>query len=165
MKTAIVLVLILFSPSSLLAGENIIDFRLVYENKLPDTFIVEDEKLGKIILGKESIISDSDILEAKVTIDREPPPKWVSSAVDKSVGSFKINEPQIYIDLFFNRRGKEIFTRVTSENIGKRIAVLIYDEIVMAPRIMDKIDSGVARISSGFTEKEANTIVNSINRR
>ena len=150
-----------FFQNNLFAGENVIDFRLAYEHEKSGTFIVYDENVGKLFVEKTPIIQISDISKAKLIIDTERPPLWLDSAV-KSVGG-TIPNPQIKIEITFNKYGKEKFTQITADNIGKRIAVFINNKLAMAPKIMGRIDSGKALITTSFKEDEAQELVNKIN--
>ncbi|MFP4193672.1 MAG: protein translocase subunit SecD [Desulfobacterales bacterium] len=63
------------------------------------------------------------------------------------------NEPYVTID--FDRRGARIFERVTGENVNKRLAIVLDNNVYSAPGIQDKITGGSARITGNFTMEEA----------
>ena len=56
-----------------------------------------------------------------------------------------------YVNLEFDDRGREIFARVTSENVGKRLAIVLDGQVNSAPVIQEAITGGRARISLGGT--------------
>ncbi|MBU0683326.1 MAG: protein translocase subunit SecD [Candidatus Omnitrophota bacterium] len=65
---------------------------------------------------------------------------------------------QPYVSLEFNAKGADIFALVTSSNIGKRLAVVLDDEISTAPVIRERIPSGRAQITGNFSLQEAKDI-------
>jgi len=63
------------------------------------------------------------------------------------------NEP--YVSISFNKEGGRIFERVTSENVGKRLAILLDGKVTSAPVIREAISGGSAIIEGRFTMEEA----------
>ncbi len=66
------------------------------------------------------------------------------------------NEP--YVSISFNSEGARIFERVTSENVGKRLAILLDGKVNSAPVIRDAISGGKAVIEGRFTMEEASDL-------
>ena len=54
-----------------------------------------------------------------------------------------------------NARGKTVFARVTGENVGRRLAIILDGQVHSAPNIHERIPRGVASITGGFTDTEA----------
>jgi preprotein translocase subunit SecD len=54
-----------------------------------------------------------------------------------------------YVGLDFNRPGAKIFETVTGENIKRRMAIILDDEVNSAPVIQDRIAGGRAQITLG----------------
>jgi preprotein translocase subunit SecD len=54
-----------------------------------------------------------------------------------------------------NSRGKRIFARVTQENVGRALAIVLDDTIFSAPVIQGPIPGGEAQITGTFTPEEA----------
>ncbi|MFH1394998.1 MAG: protein translocase subunit SecD [Candidatus Omnitrophota bacterium] len=65
---------------------------------------------------------------------------------------------QPYVSLEFNDKGADIFALVTSSNIGKRLAIVLDDEVSTAPVIRERIPSGRAQITGNFSLQEAKDI-------
>ncbi len=63
------------------------------------------------------------------------------------------NEP--YVIIRFDSTGAEIFERITSENVGKKLAIVLDGKIFSAPVIREKISGGVGSIEGRFTIDEA----------
>ncbi|MDE5833360.1 MAG: protein translocase subunit SecD [Desulfovibrio sp.] len=62
---------------------------------------------------------------------------------------------QAYVTLNFNGRGARIFERVTGENVGRRMAIVLDGKVYSAPVIRERIGGGRASISGNFTTAEA----------
>ncbi len=63
------------------------------------------------------------------------------------------NEP--YVSLVLTDRGAKIFERITGENVGKRLAIVLDGIVRSAPVIRERIAGGHAQISGSFTHEEA----------
>lgn len=73
-----------------------------------------------------------------------------------SVGSSTKNGPsEPYVSLEFTAEGKELFAEATAKNIGKRIAIVMDDQVVSAPTVNVEITDGKAMITGSFTSEEA----------
>ena len=59
------------------------------------------------------------------------------------------------VSMTFNNRGGRVFSMVTEENVGKRLAIVLDDNVYSAPVIQEKITGGRAQISGRFTVEEA----------
>ncbi|MBD3379971.1 MAG: protein translocase subunit SecD [Candidatus Omnitrophica bacterium] len=65
---------------------------------------------------------------------------------------------QPYVSLELNSQGGDIFASVTGGNVGKRLAVVLDDEVYTAPVIRERIPSGRAQITGNFSVQEAKDI-------
>lgn len=59
------------------------------------------------------------------------------------------------VSFFLNPEGVSRFTRVTGENVGNRLAIVLDDEVRSAPVIESRIDTESARITGNFTPQQA----------
>ncbi len=66
------------------------------------------------------------------------------------------NEP--YVSLTLTSRGARIFERITAENVGRRLAIVLDDVVRSAPVIRERIPGGQAQITGGFTYEEASDL-------
>ncbi len=66
------------------------------------------------------------------------------------------NEP--YVALDFTDRGAKIFAKITEENVGKRLAIVLDGVVRSAPVIREKIGGGHAQITGSFTHEEASDL-------
>ena len=62
---------------------------------------------------------------------------------------------QAEVTLSFTSSGKREFRRITSENVGRLLAIVLDGVVYSSPRINEAIPNGVASITGGFTVEEA----------
>jgi len=65
----------------------------------------------------------------------------------------RFNEP--YVSIEFDNRGAQIFERITRNNVNKRLAIVLDDNVYSAPTIQEKISGGQAQITGSFSMEEA----------
>lgn len=65
--------------------------------------------------------------------------------------------------LQFNSEGAELFARITRENIGEVLAIVLDGTIISAPVIQDEIPGGEATITGQFSPEEARELVRNLN--
>lgn len=58
----------------------------------------------------------------------------------------------------FNGRGTRRFAHVTTENVGKRFAIMLDGKVISAPVIREPITGGSGQISGNFTLEEASSV-------
>jgi len=59
------------------------------------------------------------------------------------------------VELTMNSEGRTVFARLTGANVGRRIAIVLEGVVTSAPVVREKIRDGVAAITGGFDDKEA----------
>jgi preprotein translocase subunit SecD len=67
------------------------------------------------------------------------------------------------VSLEFTSEGATKFEKLTGENIGKALPILLDSQIVSAPIVQDKISGGQAQISGNFTLDEAKNLAIQLN--
>jgi protein-export membrane protein SecD len=112
-----------------------LNFRLVSENS---EFGVEKLISGN---GEELNVSKRIVMSGENLIDAQP-----------NINN-QNNEPTVSFTL--DRLGAQKFGRSTTDNVGKRLAIVLDGEIVSAPSINEPITSGSGMISGNFTFQEA----------
>ncbi len=90
-------------------------------------------------------VSGSDLEKAKMMIGSSQDPNPQTA-----------NKP--YISLEFNRTGARLFERVTADNTGKQLAIVVDSLVYSAPNIQDRIPDGKAIITGIFTREEARSL-------
>jgi len=59
------------------------------------------------------------------------------------------------VDIEFNDTGAKLFADATAANVGKRISIVLDNEVISAPTVDEPIPSGKAQIHGSFTAEEA----------
>ncbi len=71
------------------------------------------------------------------------------------------NEPLVMVD--FNDEGKELFAKITEDNVGRELAIFLDGRLISHPVIREPIRRGTAVISGGFDVEEAKELVRNLN--
>ncbi len=66
------------------------------------------------------------------------------------------------VSMSMNSRGTKQWAKMTEENTGKFVAVVLDDFVYSAPRVNGKIPNGRTSISGGFTVEEAQDLANAL---
>ncbi len=91
-------------------------------------------KVPMLVVNKDPVLTGEDVVDARPGFDQT-------------------NEA--HVSMNFNSRGANIFERVTGENVGKRMAIVLDRKIYSAPNINERIPGGRASITGSFTTEEA----------
>lgn len=67
------------------------------------------------------------------------------------------------ITLLMNEEGARQWARITKDNIGKSIAMVVDNQVYSAPRVNDQITGGRSMITGHFTKEEAGDLANMLN--
>ena len=70
---------------------------------------------------------------------------------------------QALVNLQFNDEGREIFAKITKENIGSQLAIFLDHQPISAPVIQEEIRDGQAQITGNFPAEEAKVLVRNLN--
>lgn len=71
------------------------------------------------------------------------------------------NQPIIVLN--FDEEGAKLFEKITTENVGQPLAILLDGEVISSPVIREPIAGGVATITGQFTPTEARDLVRNLN--
>ena len=112
-----------------------LNFRLVSDNNEFGADELISENGEKLNVSKRIIMSGENLIDAQPSIQNQN------------------NEPTVSFTL--DRLGAQKFGRATTDNVGKRLAIVLDGEIVSAPNINEPITSGNGMISGNFTFQEA----------
>ena len=75
---------------------------------------------------------------------------------DATVRVSDVGEP--YVSVLFDSVGARLFGEATEKNVGKALAIVLDGNVHSAPVIRERIPSGQAQISGGFTFEEASDL-------
>ncbi len=67
------------------------------------------------------------------------------------------------VSIQFNDEGAKLFEKITSENVGKVMAIYLDGSAISSPVIREAISGGTAQISGNFTPQEAKQLVGRLN--
>lgn len=76
---------------------------------------------------------------------------------------FDQNTGRPMVTLEFNDAGKNLFSEITTRDVGKRIAIYLDGAIITAPTVQEPIKDGKAVISGNFTIDEAKILAKRLN--
>ena len=131
-----------------------LEFKLVDEENS-----LEEALKGSIPAGREILYETS--LDSKTGAPKKIPYLLKKRTLltgeyitDASV-MFDSQDNQPYVSLSFNRKGARIFERITGDNIDKRLAIVLDNNVYSAPYIRDRITGGRAQITGRFSTEDA----------
>ncbi len=115
-----------------LQGEVPPDCQILYSKR-------EDKETGEIVqksylLKKRTLLTGEHLVSARVSFNQ-------------------FNEP--YVSIAFDSLGARLFERITGENVKRRLAIILDNNVYSAPVIRDRIAGGRASIEGGFTTEKA----------
>lgn len=120
-----------------LRGKRVVGSEILYE-------INRDENTGEEIsrrpwlLKKRTVITGASLTDARVSIDS------------------RFNQP--YVSITFDGSGARQFARITEDNVGRRLAIVLDKVVYSVPVINEPIPGGKAQITGNFTMEEAKTL-------
>jgi len=116
-----------------------LEFRMVAEGTSTANTVEKRRKTGGMLRVEDTArLTGREIKSARIEIDS--------------------HSHEIAVSLEFNPTGAELFDRITSENVGKRFAIILDDLVYSDPVIRERISQGRASISGGFTKEEAHQL-------
>jgi RNA polymerase sigma factor (sigma-70 family) len=91
--------------------------------------------------------------------------KVLLDQTDLKSASVITNQPagKPWIQITFTDAGAKRFAKVTRQNIGKRLAIIIDGRLYSAPTIRSEISGGQAQVTGNFSEQEANDLATKLN--
>jgi len=112
-----------------------LNFRLVADN--------EEFGVDKLVseIGEELNVSKRIVMSGENLIDAQP--------------NFNNQSNQPTVSFTLDRLGAQKFGRTTTDNVGKRLAIVLDEQIISAPSINEPITSGSGIISGNFSFQEA----------
>ena len=106
---------------------------LLYQRRVDkDT---KQERKTPYVVQKKVYLTGSDLTTARVSIDQ--------------------NTSEPYVSVEFNAAGAKAFGDLTEANVGRRLAIVLDGNVHSAPQIRERIPSGRAQITGGFTTADA----------
>ncbi|MEK9954710.1 MAG: protein translocase subunit SecD [Pelagibacteraceae bacterium] len=111
-------------------------FRLVEDDQAfgSEKMVLSDTN-EELTINKRVVISGDNLIDAQ--------PKFDSQS----------NQPIVSFTL--DRLGAQKFGKVTTESVGKRLAIVLDNSVISAPQIREAITAGTGTISGGFSFQQA----------
>ena len=139
---------------ALIGKTALLEFKLVDERTDPETALrtgvpdgdeilyqrrvdkeTRQERKIPFVVQKKAYVTGRDVATARVSIDQ--------------------NTSEPYVSVDFNAAGAKAFADLTDANVGRRLAIVLDGSVHSAPQIRERIPSGRAQITGGFTTPEA----------
>ncbi|MEA3328541.1 MAG: protein translocase subunit SecD [Candidatus Omnitrophota bacterium] len=127
----------------------LLEFRLVSNDQqkikdsqagnVPEGYELKYLDKKPILLQKQASLSGDSLVDAFVKFDQSG-----------------FNQPTVGFQL--DRKSGRKFSRVTRENVGRKLAILLDGVVQSAPMIREEIPSGEGVITGGFTQDEASDL-------
>ncbi len=129
-----------------------LEFKLENPNPTPTPIAVDPKNPKPVINLNPADLWKSTGLSGK---------QLTKASVDFQQGQGITN--QVVVRLEFNGQGKDLFSKITTENVGKRLAIFLDGQIISAPTIQAAITDGSAVITGNFTTEEAKNLATRLN--
>ena len=97
-----------------------------------------DKETGIVTERTPLLLKKRTLLTGDMLVDAQP-----------QIDSSQFNQP--YVSIKFNAKGAKIFKTVTTNNVGKRLAIVLDNVVKSAPVIREPITGGRAQIEGNFT--------------
>jgi SecD/SecF fusion protein len=100
------------------------------------------------------------VLYALKVTGRDGRPPLTGEVVTNSSVDFDQNTSTATVVMGMNSEGAQVWQRLTRENVGKAIAVVLDNFVASAPTVNEEIPNGRSTISGNFTYEEAEDLAN-----
>jgi len=117
-----------------------LEFRMLADPGAPDAELLpsRDANGQRVPVERRVIVEGGDLTDAQPSFDS------------------RTSEP--IVNFRFNLRGAQRFGQATTENVGRALAIVLDNEVISAPRILQPITGGSGQISGRFTVQQANDL-------
>lgn len=109
-----------------------LEFKLVAMSGGAGTVSLRQREGGEVTVDEETLINGDNVESSSVQFDNG----------------------QVQVLLSFDAEGANIFRRVTTDNVGRQLAIILDNVVYSAPQIREPITGGSASISGRFTLDE-----------
>ncbi len=109
-----------------------LEFKLVALHAGPGAVSLRQREGGELLVEDDTLINGDNVDSASVQLDNG----------------------QVQVLLSFDSEGAGIFRRVTTDNVGRQLAIVLDNVVYSAPQIREPITGGSASISGRFTMDE-----------
>jgi protein-export membrane protein SecD len=129
-----------------------------------DSVTAEDIQAGRIPPGTKLLYERARVPgEQRQPVVVQEQVILSGDSLQRATGGFDQQTSQPIVSFVFDMQGARRFGQVTTDNIGRRFAVVLDDEVITAPVIRSAIIGGQGQIEGGFTTKTANDLAVMLN--
>ena len=140
---------------NLIGKTAVLEFKLVAQNVTEQE--IRDNKVPPGVKLYPMRPSDRNMSESKVPLED----KTVLTGqyiTDAKVGIGGRSFGEAHISLNFDPQGAKIFDRLTSDNVGRKLAIVLDGVVYSDPVIKERIPNGTAVIEGSYTDEEAKVL-------
>ena len=130
--------LLLYMPACMASDDSLVSFRWVCGSEQRTKCSKETTENEELFVQNQPFLTLADVASA-------------------SVGELHDKDT-----LYLRFKDKEVFEKITSQNIGKRLAVFIHNKLITAPVIVTPIPGGGVNIA--MSREEAKSLADEINK-
>ena len=120
---------------------------------------IKDTKQAIDLIGKTAQLLFARLQTPEVSAtdsaDVLVPTDLTGADLAESSVTFDKTGGQPSVSITFTKEGGEKFAKITEENLGRQVAIILDNEIVSSPMVQEKITGGQAQITGNFTLDEA----------
>ena len=122
-----------------LVSEDPVLLKQAVDGQTPSGYELRELEGEKLLLSSEVLLTGAALTTAEVQFDQS-----------------RFNAP--IVALRFSEEGAKTFGKVTSESVGRRLAIVLDGNVQSAPRIQEAIPGGEAVITGRFTPQQASDL-------
>ena len=117
-----------------------LEFRMLGDTGSTDTELLPSKDSGgqRVPVERRIIVGGGELTDAQPAFDS------------------RTNEP--IVNFRFSLKGAAAFGEATTQNVGRPLAIVLDNEVISAPRILQPITGGSGQISGRFTVQDANDL-------
>lgn len=124
---------------------------------------IKDTKQAEAIIGKTAQLTFMKVVETPAEKNATPsstlvPTDLTGADLAESSVVFDRNTGKPAVSLNFTQAGADKFEKITAENVGKKVAIVLDNDVVSAPVVQEKITGGQAQITGNFSLDEAKNL-------
>jgi len=142
-----------YAPASDTAAVNAIIHSPIAKTTLPADLKLAWSVKAQPMQGGQDMFQ----LIALRTINNQP--VLTGDVVTRATSEFDNMQGQV-VSMTMNDEGARQWSRITGQNIGKAIAIVLDDQVYSFPNVNSQIDGGRSQISGRFTVEEASDLAN-----
>lgn len=124
---------------------------------------IKDTREAQDLIGKTAQLIFAEVVDLPAENGATPssylkPTDLTGADLEEAQVVFDKNTGKPAVSLVFTQAGGDKFAKITGENVGKPVAIVLDNEIVSSPMVQEKIIGGQAQITGTFSLDEAKNL-------